>query len=83
MHLMSCPSIVFWKTSILICPFVYQHKECRHSDEEVQFGLIIAIEFIGPFLVLAKSSGACYIITIAEYVTKWEEEEPVETYSMK
>ena len=40
MHLMSCPSIVFWKTSILRCPFVYQHKECRHSDGEVPFGLI-------------------------------------------
>ena len=28
------------ETSILICPFVYQHKECQHSDGEVPFGLI-------------------------------------------
>ena len=27
-------------TSILIFPFVCQHKECRHSDGEVPFGLI-------------------------------------------
>ena len=40
MHPKSCPSIVFWKTSILICPFVYEHQECWHSDEEVPFGLI-------------------------------------------
>ena len=37
---MSCPSIVFRKNSILQCPFVYQHRECRYSDREVPFGLI-------------------------------------------
>ena len=40
MHPKSCPSIVIWKTSILLCPFVYQHKECQHLDGEVPFGLI-------------------------------------------
>ena len=40
MHLMSCPSIVFWKSSILKCPFVYQHRGCWHSDGEVPSGLI-------------------------------------------
>ena len=42
MHLMSCPSIVFRKPSMHKCPFVCQHMKCRHSDEEVPFGLIIA-----------------------------------------
>ena len=27
MHPKSCPSIVFWQTSILKCPFVYLHNE--------------------------------------------------------
>ena len=27
-------------TSILFCPFMYQHNECQHSDEEVPFRLI-------------------------------------------
>ena len=34
------PIYSVFATSILICPFVYQHKECRHSDGEVPFGLI-------------------------------------------
>ena len=36
-----------------------------------------AIDFIGPFPKQGKRTGARYIITIVEYVTKWEEEEPV------
>ena len=42
---------------------------------------IWAIEFIGPFLIPAKRKGARYIITAVEYVTKWAEAEPVDTYS--
>ena len=42
---------------------------------------IWAIDFIGPFLVPAKRTGVRYIITAIEYVTKWEEAEPVETCS--
>ena len=37
---------------------------------------IWAVDFIGPFLVPAKRTCACYIITSVEYVTKWTEEEP-------
>ena len=40
---------------------------------------IWAIEFIVPFPVPTKRIGARYIITTVEYVTKREEEEPVET----
>ena len=39
MHQDSCTSSVL-VTSILICPFVYQHEECQHLDGEVPFGLI-------------------------------------------
>ena len=42
---------------------------------------IWAIDFIGPFLIPAKRIGARYIITVVEYVTKWVEEEPVDTCS--
>ena len=42
---------------------------------------IWAIIFIGPFPVLARRTGARYIITVVEYITKWAEEKPVETYS--
>ena len=42
---------------------------------------ICTIEFIGTFPVPAKRTGARYIITAVEYVTKWGEEEPVESYS--
>ena len=34
---------------------------------------IWAIDFIGPFPILAKRIGARYIITAVEYVTKWAE----------
>ena len=44
---------------------------------------IWAIEFIGPFTVPARRTGAHYIITVVEYVTKWVEEEPVESCSSK
>ena len=40
-----------------------------------------AIDFIGPFPIPAKRSGTRYIITAVEYVTKWEEDEPVDTCS--
>ena len=42
---------------------------------------IWAIEFIGPFSVRAKRTGARYVITVVEYVTKWAEVEPVDTCS--
>ena len=38
---------------------------------------IWAIDFIGPFPIPAKRTSARYIITAVEYVTKWEEVEPV------
>ena len=37
------------------------------------------IDFIGPFPIPGKRSGARYIITAVEYVTKWAEAEPVDT----
>ena len=40
---------------------------------------IWAIEFIEPFPIPAKITGARYIITAVEYVTKWAEAEPVDT----
>ena len=42
---------------------------------------IWAIDFIGPFPIPTKRSGARYIITAVEYVTKWAEAEPVDTCS--
>ena len=42
---------------------------------------IWAIKFIGAFPILAKRTCARYIITAVEYVTKWEEAEPVDTCS--
>ena len=42
---------------------------------------IWAIDFIGPFPIPAKRTGARYIIIVVEYVTKWVKEEPVETCS--
>ena len=42
---------------------------------------IWAIDFIGPFSIPAKRTGARYIITAVEYVTKWVEAEPVELCS--
>ena len=42
---------------------------------------IWAINFIGPFPILAKRTGARYIITAVEYVTKWVKAEPVDTCS--
>ena len=40
-----------------------------------------AIDFIGPFPIPSKRSGARYIITVVEYVTKWEEAEPIDACS--
>ena len=42
---------------------------------------IWAIDFIGPFPIPTKRTGARYIITSVEYVTKWEEAKPVDTCS--
>ena len=42
---------------------------------------IWAIDLIGPFPIPGRRSGARYIITAVEYVTKWVEAEPVETCS--
>ena len=42
---------------------------------------IWAIDFIGPFPIPAKRTSARYIITVVEYVTKWEEAEPIDTCS--
>ena len=44
---------------------------------------IWAIDFIRPFPIPKKRSGARYIITAVEYVTKWVEEEPVDTCSIE
>ena len=42
---------------------------------------ICAVNFIGPFLIPTKRTGARYIITAVEYVTKWAEAEPLDTCS--
>ena len=42
---------------------------------------IWAIDFMGPFPIPAKRTGARYIITAVEYVTKWAKAEPVNTCS--
>ena len=42
---------------------------------------IWAIDFIGPFPIPTKRTGAWYIITVVEYVTKWAEAELVDTCS--
>ena len=40
-----------------------------------------SIDFIGPFPIPSKRTGARYIITAVEYITKWAEAEPVDTCS--
>ena len=40
---------------------------------------IWAIDFIGPFPIPAKRTGARYIITAVEYVTKWAKAKLVDT----
>ena len=42
---------------------------------------IWAIDFIGPFPIPTKRTGARYIITAVKYITKWAEAEPVDTCS--
>ena len=42
---------------------------------------IWAIDFIGPFPIPYKKTGARYIITAVEYVTKWAKAEPIDTCS--
>jgi len=38
-----------------------------------------AIDFVGPFSIPGRRTGARYIITAVEYVTKWAEAEAVKT----
>jgi hypothetical protein len=40
---------------------------------------IWAIDFVGPFPQRERRTSAKYIIIVVEYVTKWEEVEPVES----
>ena len=40
-----------------------------------------AIDFIDPFPKQRKKTGARYIITAIEYVTKWAEVEPIHSYT--
>ena len=40
-----------------------------------------AIDFIGPFPKQGKRTGARYIIIVVEYVTKWEEAEPIHSFT--
>ena len=40
-----------------------------------------AIDFVGPINPPAKKSGARYIITAIDYLTRWAEAQPVKTYS--
>ena len=42
---------------------------------------IWAIDFIGPFPAPTRRTGARYILTSVDYVTKWAEAEPVKTFS--
>ena len=42
---------------------------------------IWAIDFIGPFPIPTKITGARYILTAVESVTKWAEAKPVNTCS--
>ena len=86
---------LWWPTLHKDCrKFVSKCDHCQHlgrplSSTDITLILvnpsltfeIQANNFIGPFLVLARRTGACYIITAVEYVTKWAEAEPVETYS--
>jgi len=37
------------------------------------------VDFVGPFPQIEKKNDTKYIITAIEYVTKWEEDEPVES----
>ena len=78
MHPKSCPSIMFWKTSILICPFVYQHKECQHSDGEVPFGLItLGISynsFLNPLKTKKVNIGSPEIPKFANIGDYWDDE---------
>jgi len=36
-----------------------------------------AIDFLGPIQSPGKKTGACYIITMTEYLTNWAEVQPV------
>ena len=42
---------------------------------------IWAIDFMGPFPIPTKRTGARYIITAVKYVTKWAEAKLVDTCS--
>ena len=51
------------------------------SENPILTFKIWAIEFIGPFPIPTKRTGARYIITAVEYVAKWAETKPIETCS--
>ena len=40
-----------------------------------------AIDFVGPINPPAKKYGARYIITVTDYLTRWDEAQPVKDYS--
>ena len=40
-----------------------------------------AIDFVGPINPLGKRTGARYIITMTDYLTRWAEAKPVKDYS--
>lgn len=40
-----------------------------------------AIDFVGPIQPSGKKTGARYIITVMDYLTRWAEEQPVKDYT--
>ena len=86
---------LWWTTLYKDCQkFVSKCDRCQHlgrplpSTEMPLISInpsltfeIWAIDFIGPFLVPTRKTGARYIITVVEYVTKWTVTEPIETCS--
>jgi hypothetical protein len=41
------------------------------------------VDFVGPINPLARRLGACYIITVTDYLTRWVEETLVKDCSTK
>ena len=88
-------SRLWWATLYKYCNiFVIQCDRCQRLGRplpSIEIPLILvnpsltfeiwAIDFIGPFPIPRKRTGARYIITVVEYVTKWAEAEPVDTCS--
>lgn len=42
-----------------------------------------AIDFVGPINPPGKKTGACYIITVIDYLTKWAKAQPVKDCSVE